>query len=192
MPLSNDVYSIEGFLSAAEAELLYRLATEVSPNGRIVEIGSYRGKSTVCLGLGAKWAGAQVWAIDPHNDYQVNESTHYGMENHAALLANLVKFEVADTVRVVALASIDVWEQWPTRGQAIDLLWIDGLHDYDSVSDDLTYWMQYCTPVARIAVHDHSEHFPDVRLAVETFTRMWDWRILEQTDATVVLGRDHA
>lgn len=108
--LLEDVFKIDGFLSPAEAELLYRLASEVPTGGTIVEIGSFQGRSTVCLGLGAKQSGASVYAIDPHEDFQVNETTHYGMENHAALLKNLVDYEVAETVRVVALPSLTVCE----------------------------------------------------------------------------------
>src|SRR5574338_548773 len=123
--LPEAVHTIHGFLDPAEMELLYRLASALPTGGVIVEIGSYQGKSTVCLGLGAKAAGAHVWAIDPHNDCQVNSETHYGMENHAALLRNLVQFEVAETVRVVALDSASVIEGW-LSDVPINLLWSDG------------------------------------------------------------------
>src|SRR5690242_12929620 len=97
--LPDSVHAIIGHLSPNEAQLLYDLAAAVPQDGVIVEIGSYQGKSTVCLGLGAKEAGARVYAIDPHEDKQENEHTHYGMENHAALLRNLLEYEVAETVR---------------------------------------------------------------------------------------------
>src|SRR3990167_2281883 len=106
------VHAIHGFLSVDEAELLYRLASEVPANGNIIEVGSFQGRSTVCLGLGAKQAGAWGYSIDPHDDYQVNGTTHYGVENHAALLKNLVEFEVADTVRVIALPSFSAVMVW--------------------------------------------------------------------------------
>ena len=62
------INSIHGFLDPNEAQLLYRLASEVPAGGVIVEIGSYEGRSTICLGKGAKVNGANVWAIDPYFD----------------------------------------------------------------------------------------------------------------------------
>lgn len=188
--LSDEVYSIEGFLSADEAECLYRLATDVPAKGRIVEIGSYRGKSTVCLGLGARWAGAQVWAIDPHNDYQADEAAHYGMENHAALLANLIQFEVANVVRVVAMASTEIAAVFPLD-EPLSLLWIDGGHDYHDVRSDLTAWEHYLSPIGRIALHDTSGHHPGVTQALAEFLtdNEADWRIVETVDSITVLER---
>lgn len=182
--LSNQVYSIEGFLSADEAELLYRLATEVPENGNIVEIGSYRGKSTVCLGLGARWAKANVWAIDPHEDVQVNAQTHYGMENHAALLRNLLDFGVAETVRVVAISSGDLRDQW----MDIDLIFIDGSHEADAVTADLLWSVD--NAVGKIALHDTNGHFPGATKALEDFLAENDeWKISETVDSITVLER---
>jgi predicted O-methyltransferase YrrM len=182
------VHTIHGFLSVDEGELLYRLASGVPANGNIIEIGSYQGRSTVCLGLGAKQAGAWVYAIDPHDDYQVNDTTHYGMENHAILLKNLVEQGVADVVRVVAMRSMTVCTQWG-EGNPIRLLWIDGAHDYSSVHFDLKYWAEKVSVVGKIAVHDSSGHFPGVTRALTEFLMEGTWKIVERIDATTVLER---
>lgn len=184
-PFPDSVYNIYGFLSPAEMELLYQLASQVPKDGTIVEIGSFQGKSTVCLGLGAKQSGAWVWAIDPHDDIQVNDSTHYGMENHAALLKNLVEFSVADRTRVVALKSSVARSIWYS---IIDLLWIDGSHDYNDVRLDLR-WSDSVVPSGVIALHDASGHFPDVSRALEKLLGDKQWCVAERVDATVVLKR---
>lgn len=184
--LPDAVYDIYGFLSGAEMELLYRLASEVPAGGQIVEIGSFQGKSTVCLGLGAKQAGAGVWAVDPHEDQQATADTHYGMENHAALLKNLVEFGVADVVRVVALPSFSAMSIWI---HPVDLLWVDGCHDYPIVSLDLKLWPARLTPTSKIALHDASGHYPSVTQALEEFLVDGRWQIIERVDATVVLRR---
>lgn len=181
--LPDTVYNINGFLSPDEAELLYRLASEVQPGGRIVEIGSYQGRSTVCLGLGAKQSSAWVWAVDPHEDCQVNPDTLYGMHNHAALLKNLVEFDVADRVRVIALRSSQLFSVWTG---AVSLVWIDGSHEYNDVSKDLILWSAYAKT---IAMHDSSGHFPGVTQALEKFLAAGQWAISEQVDATSVLER---
>lgn len=183
--LPDAAYNIYGFLSPAEMELLYRLAADAPKNGCILEIGSFQGKSTVCLGLGAKEAGAAVWAVDPHEDHQVNETTHYGMENHAALLKNLVEFGVADVVRVIALESMGLHAVWGI-GKPIHLLWIDGCHDYHSVCDDLIWSVDVLT-TGKIVLHDASGHFPDVNRALDEFLADGTWKVTERVDATVVL-----
>lgn len=183
MALPDIVHNIYGFLSVPEAELLYRLACEVPTDGHIVEIGSFQGKSTVALGLGAKQSSAWVWAVDPHEDCQVNSETHYGMENHAALLKNLVEFEVADRVRVIALHSNHTFSVW---SKPVDLLWVDGSHEYQDVNKDLVFWSIYAQ---KIAMHDTSGHFPDVTQALENFLAAGYWKVVEQVDATTVLER---
>jgi hypothetical protein len=55
--------SIEGFLSVYEAATLYRLAEQLPINSTIVEIGSWKGKSTYCLARGLRQG--KVIAIDP-------------------------------------------------------------------------------------------------------------------------------
>lgn len=180
----DSVHRIYGHISPAEMELLFNLAAAVPQHGVIVEIGSFQGKSTVCLGLGAKQAGAQVYAIDPHENEQINERTHYGMENHAALLKNLVDFEVGETVRVIALPSQSVVDVWNCN---IDLLWIDGSHEYQAIRADLISWSPHVG--CKIAVHDSSGHFPAVTQALTEFVMDNDWKITSRVDATSVLER---
>lgn len=175
---------VHGFLSLPEAETLYRLASEVPAGGTIVEIGSYQGRSTVCLGLGAKVNGARVFAIDPHEDCQVNDETHYGMENHAALLKNLVAFDLADTVRVVAISASLVLMLG--IGYPLNLVFIDGSHVYEDVIADFRHVSKLAVMVA---LHDASGHFPGVTQALEEILAAGQWKIAEQVDALVVLGR---
>ncbi|WP_455277747.1 hypothetical protein [[Eubacterium] cellulosolvens] len=45
---------VEGWLTDKEGELLYKLAKQCTGKGVIVEIGSWKGKSTIWLGMGSK------------------------------------------------------------------------------------------------------------------------------------------
>lgn len=174
---------IKGFLDPNEAALLYRLASEVPAGGVIVEIGSYQGKSTVCLGRGAKVNGARVYAIDPHEDFQESENTHYGAENYAALLKNLIEFNVADVVRVVALASEEIARSW---WRTIDLLFIDGEHSEENVRFDFNEIGKFAD---LIAMHDTTGNHPGVTQALNEILAAGEWEIIERADATAVLRR---
>lgn len=181
-----DLSPIYGFITNDELRLLYRLASAVPAGGVIVEIGSFQGKSTVCLGKGAKVNGAQVWAIDPHNDYMVDEFTHYGMENHAALLKNLVDFGVADTVRVVALTSADAYFSWDCT---VDLIFMDGDHGTFAVHDDFERWKRFVKG-GLIAFHDSTNPlWPGVRQVIDKAVATGDWQIAERVDSICVLKR---
>jgi predicted O-methyltransferase YrrM len=59
----------DGMISFNEVLLLYCLAKEAK-TGCIVEVGSYRGKSSVFLGKGSL-AGFQlpVYAVEPHKNF---------------------------------------------------------------------------------------------------------------------------
>ena len=46
-----DLNQVKGFLADSEAVALYEAATLACAIGPVLEIGSYCGKSTICLGL---------------------------------------------------------------------------------------------------------------------------------------------
>ena len=63
--LGDALRGVEGWLTEEESQTLYGLARACSGRGAIVELGSWKGRSTVSLALGSKaGAGAPVYAID--------------------------------------------------------------------------------------------------------------------------------
>src|SRR5256885_7585861 len=66
------IADVPGWLTDEEGEALYELARVCTGKGVIVEIGSWKGKSTICLGRGSQ-AGAAlpVYAIGPHAGYRL-------------------------------------------------------------------------------------------------------------------------
>lgn len=149
------VASWNGWLREAQARLLWRAAERVPPGGRIVEIGSYQGKSTVVL---ARAAGPQVEvvAIDPHagNDRgpgQWTGSSAAGESDHQLFLANLEAAGVAERVRHVREFSEHAH---PLVDGSIDLLYVDGAHGYRPASRDLTEWGRRVRPGGEMFVHD--------------------------------------
>ena len=89
------VKNIEGWLSYNEGKLLYKLARNDNTEGVIVEIGSWRGKSTICLAMGSKDnKSTQVYAIDPH----INRE-----ENYKELLQNIEKYKLNDIILMVLM-----------------------------------------------------------------------------------------
>lgn len=178
--------NVHGFLSIAEAELLYTLASQVPSGGSIVEIGSYQGRSTVCLGLGAKETGALVYAIDPHDTYEEG-GTQYGMADNQAYYANIAKYGVGDVVRTINLHSSDAWMHIPGD---INLVWIDGNHDYHAVKLDFSMWENVADEDnCKIVLHDNAGFHPGVTQLVNEILVAGQWKITQQCDAISVLER---
>ncbi|MEA2469173.1 MAG: hypothetical protein QOE38_171, partial [Thermoleophilaceae bacterium] len=98
------VDGVEGWLSDGQARRLWDCARGVPVGGRVVEIGSFRGRSAIVLARAVP--GAEVIAIDPHagNDrgpQEIHGSVDEGESDNRAFLANLERAGVGDAVRHV-------------------------------------------------------------------------------------------
>ncbi len=159
MPTAQDalaaVADVEGWLTSEQAMRLWERATALSTSARIVEIGSYRGRSAIVLALAAR-PGAEVIAIDPHagNDrgpQQIEGTATEGERDHAAFRANLERAGVADRIRHLRVPSQDALGE--LSGE-VDLLYVDGAHRYAPARDDLARWGARVRPGGRMLMHD--------------------------------------
>ncbi len=148
---------IDGWLSDAEGELLYKLAKNVPKGRAIVEIGSWKGKSTVWLAKGAETGHKnKVFAIDPHHGSRAHVSE--GEEDtYSIFLANLTKAGVKNRVVPLVMSSSQAAQYW--QG-SVGLLWIDGSHEYEDVKYDFLVWKQYLLVGAMVALHDCDKSGP--------------------------------
>jgi predicted O-methyltransferase YrrM len=135
---------IGGWLTEAQARTLWNEARAVPAGGRIVEIGSHQGRSTVVLAAAAPQA--QVVAIDPF----VGGAMFGGLATREKFLANLDRAGVAGRVELRQARSTELRRSWTGP---IELLYIDGKHDYWTLSDDLR-WSAFVAEGGRICIHD--------------------------------------
>ncbi|MFL6206214.1 MAG: class I SAM-dependent methyltransferase [Acidimicrobiales bacterium] len=147
--------TVEGWLSDDQLVRLHDAARAVPAGGRIVEIGSFRGRSTIVLAASAPHAG-EVVAIDPHagNDrgpQEIDGFAEAANEDHAVFLANLEGAGVRDAVRHVRKRSDDALVD--VDGD-VDLLYIDGAHRYAPARDDLQRWGARVRPGGTLLIHD--------------------------------------
>jgi hypothetical protein len=147
---------VEGWLSDGQARRLWDRAGAVPPNGRIVEIGSYRGRSAIVLASASGGARVEVVAIDPHagNDrgpQEIHGSAGEGEADNRAFRENLSRAGVADAVRHVRLPSQDALGS--VEGP-IDLLYVDGAHRLGPATEDIRRWGARVRPGGSMLVHD--------------------------------------
>ncbi len=149
------VADIPGWLTEGQAQRLFAAAARVSSGDTIVEIGSFRGRSTVVLATAAP-SGAHVVAIDPHagNDRGPGEIAGYGAAaatDHEAFLANLAAAGVADRVRHIRAFSEKAHAD--VTGDAA-VLYIDGAHRYQPARADIRDWGKRVGPGGTLLIHD--------------------------------------
>ena len=169
---------VEGWLTEGQAARLDAAARGVPAGGRIVEIGSFRGRSTIVLARAAR-EDVEVVAIDPHlgsdrgpQEIAANESL--GEDDTRTFRANLERHGVLERVRHVRALSSDAHG---AVEDPIDVLWVDGAHRYGPALADLRDWGARVRPGGRMLVHDAFSSI-GVTLALlrgVTFSRRWTY-----------------
>jgi MMP 1-O-methyltransferase len=151
-PVKELIKDVPGWLSDEEGEALFELARACTGRGVIVEIGSWKGKSTICLGLGSRaGSGVPIFAVDPHADYR-----------HGDFKENIERAGIADLVTPLKGLSQLVVDGFD---QPIELLFVDGSHEEDDVREDFDKWVPKVVEGGVVAFHDTTWH-PGVRRVV--------------------------
>jgi hypothetical protein len=149
------VAEVDGWMTEGQGRALFEAARACPPTGRIVEIGSFRGRSTIVLALAAA-PGVEVIAIDPHagNDRGPQELEGYVSEaadDHARFEANLGAAGVRD--RVTHLRMLSDAAHGELDG-SIDVLYVDGAHRFGPARNDLRGWGGRVADGGTMLVHD--------------------------------------
>jgi SAM-dependent methyltransferase len=165
---------VDGWLTEAQAQRLDRCARAVPGGGRIVEIGSFRGRSTIVLARAAG-DGIEVVAIDPHlgsdrGPQEITAQPELGEEDTQLFRSNLERHGVLDRVRHVRMLSSEA----PLE-DAIDLLYVDGAHRFAPARGDIVRWGARVRDGGTMLVHDSFSSI-GVTLALLScvaFSRRW-------------------
>ena len=124
-------------LMLSEAAHLYGTVRRFEGTPRVVEIGRYRGGTTLLLAA----AGGNVLSIDI--DEQLRESdeslrsalSRLGLEGRAELI-------------------IDDSSTFPVEAGSVDILFIDGDHRYEGASRDVAHWLPGLRRGGLLLLHD--------------------------------------
>ena len=132
------VKNVDGWLTEREIDFLALLAACPSSAGDILELGPYRGKSTIALAQAASLSDhTRVVTVDPEADEMLRR--------------NLEQAGVDKSVEVHRAYSWDVIANWR---RPIRLLWHDGANTYDVVTQDMKGVLSHLQDFAIVAFHD--------------------------------------
>lgn len=181
---------IQGWLTDPEAELLVDVAMAACGSreepAHIVEVGSFHGRSTVVLGSIAKHNSARVYSIDAHDGRQgaVDTGLRQYPPSWDSLQQNIRRAALEDVVDM----SNDKSYSRPWEGP-VDMLLIDGLHDYFNVARDFRHFSDSIVPGGYVAFHDHADYFPGVKLFVHELLEAGGYQKIGQKDSLLVLQK---
>ena len=140
------VAGVPGWLTRDQADLLWTSCLAAGPRAEVLEVGSHEGRSTVLLGLAVGEVDGRLTAVDPFDP-----RWRYGVDGtEQRMRARLEDAGVTDRVDVLVARSGDLRRTW---SRPLDLVYVDGGHDYPTVRDDLR-WAEHLPRGGRLLLHD--------------------------------------
>ncbi len=142
------IASIEGLLVPGQERWLFGVARRLPDGAIIVEIGSYKGRSTCCLAYGCVGTKKRVYAIDT---FEGNDADFFERDFFSEFENNIEKCGLSEYVTPLIGKSIEVARTWD---KPINLLFIDGSHVYEDVLVDFRNFFTWVVPDGIVALHD--------------------------------------
>lgn len=191
-PVLQKIKKIQGWLNDAEASLLanccIKALHELPQPHNIVEVGSYHGKATVLLGTIIKdlFPLAKLTSIDPHDGKQ--GARDQGLKKYPPSINNFKKnIAEAGLENIVEIIQSNAGNvQWQ---QPISFLFIDGLHDYESVSTDFNHFADCIVKGGYIAFHDYADYFPGVKKLVKELLTSGCYKKIITAEAMIIIKK---
>ena len=154
--LLDKVLPIEGWLEPDEAWALHSAALSVAADRQdpvVVEIGSWKGRSTIAMALALKAkSNGILFAIDPHTGSKEHQELFGVVDTHADFERNINAAGVGTIVRPLRMTSHDARQRFANR--SVDLLFVDGSHEYEDVLQDIDDWTPTLKEAAIVAFND--------------------------------------
>lgn len=145
---------IEGYMKPGELEFLDATARSLHTGSVVVEVGSWKGRSTVVLCEAARATGSTVWAVDSFSgDAELRDV-------HGTIDRDVVRAEFdrntagySDCLRVLESDSVAAAEHF--EDASVDWVFIDADHSCSAVLADIAAWAPKVKAGGLISGHDY-------------------------------------
>ncbi len=191
--LFNDV---TGFLHVEEGCALCAMAAGGSGEGAVVEIGSYRGRSTCFLAFGLQIRGdGIVHAVDhfqgsPEHQEGKPLADEFLLRDGSLLpifTENLKRNGLDELVTPIVSSSVAAAEQWD--GSPVRLLFIDGDHSYKATRADFEAWEKFIPVGGFVAFHDVNDTWPGVQRFFRDLVELDAWTLKLVANSLCIVQR---
>lgn len=157
---------------------ILKKVTDTSKKGLIIEVGSWKGQSTIELAKMCKHRDCEVLAVDTwlgspgfftHPDLKENfiSQLQNGISFYHVFLNNIFKSKMSHIVtpfRFASGATLHVLEYYSIMA---DIIYIDGDHSYAGAFQDITNFWNVLKPGGILAGHDY--HLMTIKNALHSF-----------------------
>ena len=126
--------TVRGHLNLEEGVYLHDAARRLPAGVVIVEIGSYLGRSTCYIASALKGKQATFYAVDTWENQGMSEGEWDTLDTFRQ---NTAPYREA----IVEKRGFSYDVVLEMQDVAIDLLWIDGCHEYEAVKRDIADWL---------------------------------------------------
>lgn len=192
LPLLQKLKKIDGWLKDEEADLLITATIHICKNlpqpHSIVDIGCYHGKSTIIFGSVLKKfsPGSKIHAVDMHDGKlgAIEDGLQQFPPSYESFKKNIEEEGLGNIVESFKGYAYDL--QW---NEPVSLLFIDGLHDYTSVSKDFWYFADWVDKDGYIAFHDYADYFPGVKAFVNELLQTGKYILVDKVDTLIIIKK---
>lgn len=178
----NEIFNRVASMHTFEEIVALQRYAAAAPEGACVNVGCYRGGSTVALA-----SVREVYAVDPFEDVFLSspvypEGHYYTADNLDHFKANVEKMGVADRVHLLRNRSEDEARRWR---KPIALVLID--FDPNNTAAALAAWGKFVIGGGYLLQHDINE--PPVAAALADLEASGDWTRVGTVDLLAVYQR---
>jgi predicted O-methyltransferase YrrM len=176
--------SVEGHLVPGQEQWLFNAARALPDGSNIVEIGSFKGRSTCCLAFGCRGSRKKIFAVDSFNgnDWDFPERDFLKEFQH-----NLERCGLSNFVEPTVGLSTAVAKTWK---KPIHMLFVDGSHRYEDVLADFEGFFPHVADGGLVAFHDVVDTWPGV---YEAWNNVLQHRLTDRGScSTLAFGRKPA
>ncbi|MEG4918222.1 class I SAM-dependent methyltransferase [Microcoleus sp. B7-D4] len=151
--IQSAVEAIEGFMVPGQEEYLFNKVKSLPDDAAIVEIGSYKGRSTVAMAYACIGTNRKIYCIDTWDGNDIDFPDRNFLE---IWQQNVKKNGLSQYVVPFQGYSHQVLSQWKelVGNQEIDLIFIDGSHQFLDVLKDFEQSFALVKEGGWIAFHD--------------------------------------
>lgn len=160
------INQIFGWFSRREASAMQSLVRQLPSGAKVVELGSFQGRSSVVIAAVLPPDGI-LYCVDHFKGSLEHQGKEFKLTDLLSnFKSNIEKHHVDDKIRILVMDTLQAAKKFEM--ESVDLLFVDASHDYESIRADILCWYPKLKIGGRLICHDYCASWPDVIKAIES------------------------